>query len=76
MALPSLNASRHELILPSTGEKVAYRPFLVKEEKLLLIAQNSENQNEIALALETIVDDCTFNKLNVKMELMITLKKI
>ena len=66
MALPSLNASKHELILPSTGEKVAYRPFLVKEEKLLLIAQNSENQNEIALALETIVDDCTFNKLNVK----------
>ena len=66
MALPSLKASRHELILPSTGEKVQYRPFLVKEEKLLLIAQNSENQSEIALALETIVDDCTFNKLNVK----------
>jgi len=66
MALPSLNASRHELILPSTGEKVAFRPFLVKEEKLLMIAQNSENQNEIALALEQIIDACTFNKLNVK----------
>ena len=66
MALPSLNASRHELILPSTGEKVEYRPFLVKEEKLLMIAQNSEDQNEIALALEQIIDACTFNKLNVK----------
>lgn len=66
MALPSLNASRHELTLPSTGEKVAFRPFLVKEEKLLMIAQNSENQNEIALALEQIIDACTFNKLNVK----------
>jgi hypothetical protein len=66
MALPSLTTSKHELILPSTGEKVQYRPFLVKEEKMLLIAQNSENQSEIALALQTIVDDCTFNKLNVK----------
>ena len=39
MALPKLNSSVYELELPSTGEKLKYRPFLVKEQKLLMIAQ-------------------------------------
>ena len=47
MNLPNLNTPRYELTLPSTGEKVQYRPFLVKEEKLLLIAKESEEAEEV-----------------------------
>ena len=41
MALPKLNTTTYELSLPSTAEKVKYRPFLVKEQKMLMIAQES-----------------------------------
>ena len=63
MALPSLNASKHELILPSTGEKVEYRPFLVKEEKALMIAQQSGKEADMLRAVENIIEDCTFGKM-------------
>jgi hypothetical protein len=66
MALPSLNTPKHELTLPSTGEKVEYRPFLVKEEKLLLMAQEANDETATLKAVEQIVDACTFGKLNVK----------
>ena len=42
MALPKLSTSKYELTLPSTGEKVEYRPFLVKEEKILMTAQQEK----------------------------------
>ena len=64
MALPVLTVPTYELEVPSTDEKVKYRPFLVKEEKLLLIAIESEDNGEIVQAVKTIVDECTFNKLN------------
>ena len=41
MALPKLNTPTHQLELPSTGQKITYRPFLVKEQKLLMFAQES-----------------------------------
>jgi hypothetical protein len=66
MALPSLNTPKYELTLPSTGEKVEYRPFLVKEEKLLLMAQEANDETATLKAVEQIVDACTFGKLNVK----------
>ena len=66
MALPQLATAKYELTLPSTGEKVEYRPFLVKEEKVLMIAQSTGQQNDIVLAVEQIIDSCTFGKLNVK----------
>ena len=47
MALPKLNAPTHTLVLPSTGEEVKYRPFLVKEQKLLLMAQQNKNTKEV-----------------------------
>lgn len=54
MALPQLNDSpKYELVIPSTKQKVRFRPFLVKEEKVMLMALESENQNDI---LNTIVD--------------------
>ena len=59
MALPKLNTPQHELELPSTGEKVKFRPFLVKEQKLLMMAQESDKEEEISEAVMNIIDSCT-----------------
>ena len=63
MALPQLNSVKYELTLPSTGEKVEYRPFLVKEEKALMIAQQSGKEADMLRAVENIIEDCTFGKM-------------
>ena len=47
MALPKINTPTYELVVPSTNEKIKYRPFLVKEEKILLIAQESNDEKTI-----------------------------
>ena len=59
MALPKLNTPQHELELPSTGEKIKFRPFLVKEQKLLMMAQESDKEEEISEAIMNIIDSCT-----------------
>ena len=66
MALPKLASAKYELTLPSTGEKVEYRPFLVKEEKILMLAQQSGAQADILRAVEDIVHACTFEKVDSK----------
>jgi len=66
MALPQLATAKYELRLPSTGETVEYRPFLVKEEKILLTAQGTGETKDVLRAVEQIIDNCTFNKLQVK----------
>jgi hypothetical protein len=63
MALPVLTIPTYELEVPSTDEKIKYRPFLVKEEKILLIAMESGENKDIVQAVKTIVNECTFNKL-------------
>ncbi len=63
MALPVLDTPTYELILPSTGQKITYRPFLVKEFKILLTALESDNE-EITRIITELVDACTFKKLN------------
>ena len=63
MALPVLTTPTYELEVPSTDEKIKYRPFLVKEEKVLLIALESGENAQIVRAIKTIVDECTYNKL-------------
>jgi len=65
MALPILETQSYELTLPSADVKVKYRPFLVKEEKVLLQALESEDQKQIVNALKEIVKACTFGSLNV-----------
>ena len=65
MALPKLNTPTFELTLPSTGKKVKYRPFLVKEHKILLTMAEADDA-EVARVVSELVDVCTFNKLNVK----------
>jgi len=57
--LPQLNTSQHELVVPSTGQKVKYRPFLVKEQKILMIAQESGDQGAIINAVCDLVNTCT-----------------
>ena len=64
MALPKLASAKFELTLPSTGEKVEYRPFLVKEEKALMIAQSTGKQDDIMRAVKDVITSCTFEKVD------------
>jgi len=64
MTLPTIETQTYELTLPSADVKVKYRPFLVKEEKILLQAMESQKQEEIVQALKDIVSACTFEKIN------------
>ena len=64
MALPRLDVPTYELTIPSTDDKIKYRPFLVKEEKILLIAMESGETKAMLQAVKDIVDECTFNQLN------------
>ena len=66
MGLPKLNTPIYELVLPSTEETIKYRPFLVKEQKLLLLAQESENKKDMLDAISQIIENCTFGKINGK----------
>lgn len=59
MPLPKLVVPEYELTLPSTKETIKYRPFLVKEEKLLLTAMQMGNEKEIMSAIKTIIKNCT-----------------
>ena len=63
MALPKLEVPIYELTVPSTDEKIKYRPFLIKEEKILLIAMESGENEDIIQAVKQIVSECTFNTL-------------
>jgi hypothetical protein len=65
MALPKLETPTYELTLPTSGEKIKYRPFLVREYKILLTALESDNE-EIQRVITELVDICTFNKLNME----------
>ena len=65
MALPKLITPTYELEIPSTDEKIKYRPFLVKEEKILMMAMESKATADITQAVKDIVMECTFNKVNI-----------
>lgn len=64
MPLPLLEVPTYELDLPSSGKKVRFRPFLVKEHKVLL-TMSEASEDEVIRIVNEIVDVCTFNKLNV-----------
>ena len=65
MALPKLTTPTYELEVPSTDEKIKYRPFLVKEEKILMMALETKDNAQIVNAVKDIVNECTFNKVNI-----------
>ena len=58
MPLPKIATPTHELVLPSTGKKIKYRPFLVKEEKILILALESEDQKQITDAIKSTLKSC------------------
>lgn len=58
MALPTLSTPTYELEVPSTKKKIKYRPFLVKEEKILLLAMETEDEKQMANAVKTILANC------------------
>jgi hypothetical protein len=65
MALPIMNTPIYNLVVPSTGDKIKYRPFLVKEEKALLIAQQSEDIEVMVDSLKQVISGCVLDKIDV-----------
>ena len=64
MTLPVLNTPKYQLEQPSTGEKITYRPFLVKEQKVMMIAQESGDTKQVINSIGEIVKTCTFGKIS------------
>jgi hypothetical protein len=62
MPLPKIATPHYELILPSNKKKVTYRPFLVKEEKILILAMDSGQPDEITKAVKTVLKDCIITR--------------
>ena len=71
MPLPKVNTPTYELVLPSSGRKIRYRPFLVREEKILIMALESEDVKQITNAVIEILNNCVLTKGN-KIEKMST----
>ena len=71
MPLPKITTPSYELELPSTGETIKYRPFLVKEEKLLVIALESEDTKQITNAIKAVIRSCVLTK-GIKVETLPT----
>lgn len=68
MPLPKISTPHYELILPSTKQKIKYRPFLVKEEKLLVLAMETEDTKEITNAVKQVIKNCIESPKNIKVE--------
>jgi len=66
MALPKIDTPSYQLELPSNQQVVKYRPFLVKEQKILMMAQEADSQEDTYNMLSEIVDGCTFNSVDIK----------
>jgi len=65
MSLPKINVPEYTLVVPSTDEEIKFRPFLVKEEKLLLMAQETGADEALYGAIKTLIKNCCFDKINV-----------
>jgi len=66
MTLPRIAVPKYKLIIPSSEKEVSYRPFLVKEEKILLIAMESGEEKEMIGAVKNIIENCVYDDLDVK----------
>ena len=62
MPLPKISTPSYELVIPSSGKKIKYRPFLVKEEKVLIIAMESEDTSQIANAVKDVIKSCILTR--------------
>ena len=66
MSLPQINTPEYKLRVPSTDEEITYRPFLVKEEKLLLIAQETGTEDATYRAVKTIIENCCHGRIDLE----------
>ena len=71
MPLPTISTPTYELILPSSNKKIRYRPFLVKEEKILILAMESQDSKQIARAVKDVLSKCILSK-GIKVERLST----
>ena len=71
MPLPKINTPTYDLVLPSSNKKIKYRPFLVREEKILIIALESEDMSQITSAVVDILNSCILTK-GIKVEKLST----
>ena len=62
MPLPKIHTAEYELKLPSNGKTIKYRPFLVKEEKILILALETEDQKQITNAVKQVLKNCVITK--------------
>ena len=62
MPLPKVNTPTYELVLPSTNKKIKYRPFLVREEKILIMALETEDAKQISDSVVDILNSCIISK--------------
>ena len=65
MSLPKINVPEYSLVVPSTNEEIKFRPFLVKEEKLLLIAQETSDEQALYGAIKNLIKNCCFEKIDI-----------
>ena len=65
MALPKLDVPRYPVTIPATGEEYIMRPYLVKEEKILLLAMESQDPKQIALAIRNLINNCIEGEINI-----------
>ena len=66
MSLPKINYPLFDIVIPSSSKKIKMRPFLVKEEKILLMAQSSTDSRDIVLAIKQVVNNCIIDDLDVE----------
>ena len=66
MPLPKIEVPKYELTIPSSGKNVKYRPFLVREEKILLLAMEADDDKQMMSAIKDIIKECVYEDLNVK----------
>ena len=66
MSLPKINTPEYRLTIPSTDEEIKFRPFLVQEEKLLLIAQQTGDQTATYDAIRRLIENCCFGQLDIE----------
>ena len=66
MSLPTLSSPKYQLVLPSSGETVTYRPFTVREEKNLLIAMQSNNRNDHIGTVVNVISTCLDEDISVE----------
>ena len=71
MPLPKINSPTYELVIPSSKKKIRYRPFLVKEEKILVIAMESNEIKDIATAVKQVLNNCIITR-GIKIEKLST----